>query len=166
MRAGGGWLTAVTVVMFALFHREYHGTYRIASARAYDPTAFREAATLIINSDQQQSAAAVYLPSGFYDAGAKWRFYTLKHQRATLWQRTTYFSDTASLAAAPVGNIAVVPHTDARFTPPPAWATIGIATTAIRPARSFAARPDTIRDRGGAASGEHCVERQERNAEA
>ena len=66
---------------FANFYRDYQGSYRIGSAYAYDPTAFREAAESIIGAIGQAPLQAVYMPAGFYDAGAKWRFYTLKHDR-------------------------------------------------------------------------------------
>ena len=128
VRAGAGVLTAIVVVMFALFYRGYHGEYRTASALSYDPTAFSEAVRLIMESDRERSATAVYLPTGFYDVSAKWRFYTLKHQRPALWQRTEYFSDVAALAAAPADSIAVVPQNQAAFTPPPSWTTVGVTT--------------------------------------
>ena len=75
---------------------------------------------VVIESDRRR-AAAVYMPSNFYDAGAKWRFYTRKHDRPALWRNTRYFGDVSALGAAPAGSIAVVPQVDASATPPDGW---------------------------------------------
>ena len=105
-------LTAVLAVamasQFAGFYQDYLGNYRVRSAAAFDATAFRDTAELIIAEDQRSPIATVYLPSGFYDVGAKWRFYTTKHQRPDLWRRTRYFSDVTALDEAPPGAVAVV----------------------------------------------------------
>ena len=100
-RAGAAMLAIAMLWQFTTFHREYHGTIASASASAYDPTAFRGAAELVIESDRQHAAATVYLPGNFYDVGAKWRFYTRKHDRPALWRNTKYFGDAAALSAAP-----------------------------------------------------------------
>lgn len=110
---------------FGTFYREYHGEYRARSAKAYDATAFRDAAELIIRGDTERAADAVYLPTNFYDVGAKWRFYTLAHERPDLWRRTKYFAGAPGLRSAPVGSIAVLPQA-VTSQPPDGWATIGI----------------------------------------
>lgn len=125
-RASAAIVVALMAWQFAGFYRDYHTTYRLRSAQAYDATAFRDVAALVIDGDRERAVDAVYMPTNFYDAGAKWRFYTHKHDRASLWRRTTYFSDPAALAAAPPRTIAVLP---APATPPAGWTTIGVATS-------------------------------------
>ena len=125
-RAGAALLAVLMAWQFAVFSREYHGSYRIGSGHVYDPTAFRGVAELVIASDGERAADAVYLPSNFYDVGAKWRFYTMKHDRPLLWRRTQYFGDAATLARAPANAIAVLPQTSASATPPDGWSTIGV----------------------------------------
>jgi 4-amino-4-deoxy-L-arabinose transferase-like glycosyltransferase len=110
MRATAAALVIVMAWQFTAFYRDYFGNYRIRSGSAFDPTAFKGAAELIINEDQRAPIATVYLPTGFYDVSAKWRFYTSKHDRAELWRRTRYFSgDASSLTDAASGSLAVVP---------------------------------------------------------
>jgi 4-amino-4-deoxy-L-arabinose transferase-like glycosyltransferase len=110
MQAAAAALAIVMASQFAAFYRDYLGDYRIRSGSAYDPTAFAGAAELIIAEDQRAPIAAVYLPTGFYDVGAKWRFYTTKHERPQLWRRTQYFSgDPTTIAGAAPGSLAVVP---------------------------------------------------------
>lgn len=125
-RATAGVLAVLMVWQFAAFYGAYHDSYRIGSGQVYDPTAFRDAAELVIASDGERAATSVYLPANFYDVGAKWRFYTRKHERASLWQRTVYFGDAAALAGAPLESIAVLPQTSASAPPPGGWATIGV----------------------------------------
>ncbi len=127
-RAAAAALVLLMAWQFTAFYRDYHGSYRISSGHVYDPTAFRGVAELVIGSDNARAVDAVYMPSNFYDVGAKWHFYTLKHDRAALWRRTRYFGDAATLAAAPPNAIAVLPHTNANTSPPPGWATIGVVT--------------------------------------
>src|SRR6185436_2132271 len=85
--------------------------YRLGSAYAYDPTAFREAAESIFRIDDEAGVRAIYMPANFYDAGAKWRFYTRKYDRPMLWLQTKYYDGVAALATAPVDSIAVLPAT-------------------------------------------------------
>ena len=91
-RASAVLLSVMMVWQFAVFYRDYHSSYRIGSGHVFDPTAFRETAALMIESDAERAAGAVYLPANFYDVGAKWRFYTQKHDRPSLWLRTTYLA--------------------------------------------------------------------------
>ena len=125
-RAGAALLAFLMAFQFAVFCVEYHEDYRVRSSRAYDPTSFRDVAALIISSDGEQAATVVYLPTNFYDVGAKWRFYTLKHDRPALWLRTQYFGDISALVAAPPNSIAVIPQTDAPATLPDGWAIIDV----------------------------------------
>ena len=128
VRAAAAVLVILMAWQFAGFYREYQGDYRVSSAHAYDPTAFRQAAESIIESDGARTTEAVYLPTGFYDAGAKWRFYTLKHDRMALWRHTRYFKDLSDLEAAPSGAIAVLPKGHAAT--PEGWETIRLVTHA------------------------------------
>jgi hypothetical protein len=104
--------TAVVLVIFMVcnlrVYRDYHSRYRLASALAYDSTAFGEAAKLIVANPPGQDGV-VYLPLNFHDVGAKWRFYTRKLRRTDLWQRTRYFADTSELGTAAPGSIALLP---------------------------------------------------------
>ena len=111
---------------FGGFYRRYHGGYRIASGFSYDPTAFRGAAELIIETARSTDVAAVYLPLNFYDVGAKWRFYTQKHQQPGLWQRTRFFSGPSELAAAPSDTLAVLPQAGEDTPVPAQWTTLGV----------------------------------------
>jgi 4-amino-4-deoxy-L-arabinose transferase-like glycosyltransferase len=126
-RAGAVVLVILAAYEFTGFYRDYHSRYRIGSGRAYDPTAFRVVAEIVINADAERAAAEIYLPNNFYDAGAKWRFYTLKHERAPLWHRTKYFADPSALDAAPADAIAVVPQAGEQVALPQGWTTIGVA---------------------------------------
>ena len=117
-------LAIIMAWQFTAFYRDYLGGYRVRSGSAFDPTAFKGAVELIIAADERAPVAAVYLPTGFYDVGAKWRFYTSKHDRAGLWQRTQYFSgDPATISAAPPGSLAVVPAS--RSGDADGWARVG-----------------------------------------
>jgi hypothetical protein len=110
LRATAAALAIVMASQFTAFYRDYLGDYRIRSGSAFDPTAFRGAAELIIAEDRRTPAGAVYLPTNFYDVSAKWRFYTTQHDRAQLWRRTQYFSgDPTTITGAAPGSLAVVP---------------------------------------------------------
>lgn len=112
---------------FADFYRDYLGNYRIRSGHAFDPTAFRDAAELIIEDDAAGNVARVFLPTSFYDVSAKWRFYTAKHDRPDLWRRTTYYSGAAAdLPPAPPGAVAVVPLADDGTAAVEGWATVRV----------------------------------------
>ena len=125
-RVGAVLLSVMMVWQFSVFYRDYHTSFRIGSGHVFDPTAFRDTAALIIENDAERAAGAVYLPANFYDVGAKWRFYTQKHDRPSLWQQTTYFADVSALAAAPPDSIAVLPATSANSGPPEGWTTVGV----------------------------------------
>ena len=140
-RAAAALLVVAMAWQFATFYRDYHGEYRVASGFAYDPTAFRDAAESIIRIDADGGVGAVYIPSNFYDASAKWRFYTQKHDRRALWLRTRYFDGVSGLETAPPDTIAVLPAAIASSVA--GWETIAVikdlggepAATLIRRAR-------------------------------
>jgi hypothetical protein len=119
-------LIAAAIWQFSSFYRGYLGSYRIASARAYDPTAFRDAADAIIASDRDRSASAIFIPRNFYDSGAKWRFYTTKYNAPALWQRTKYFAMVSDLTDAPRDSIAVIAQPNATLD---GWARIAVMKT-------------------------------------
>jgi 4-amino-4-deoxy-L-arabinose transferase-like glycosyltransferase len=119
-------IALVMAWQFAGFYRDYLGDYRIRSGHAYDSTAFRTTAEAIVAEDQRSPIERVYLPSGYYDAGAKWRFYTIKHERPALWARTEYYANTGALAAAPRGSVAVVPVTSDRPLEIAGWSTVDV----------------------------------------
>ena len=103
-------LAVASVWQFAVFYNDYHGSYRVRSAGAYDPTAFPEAAETIIAADGSSPTPAIYLPAGLYDISAKWRFHATKHNRIELLQRTRYVTEPLSeVADAPKGAWAVLP---------------------------------------------------------
>lgn len=121
-------LMAVMIWQFAGFYRDYFGNYRIRSSHAFDPSAFGEAAELILDEDQRSPIPIVYLPAGFYDVSAKWRFHTTKHQREELWKRTQYYSGAiGDLAAAP-DSLAVLPLSDDRHTVS-GWTTVKVVAS-------------------------------------
>ena len=123
IRATAAALAIVMAIQFTAFYHDYLGSYRVRSASAFDPTAFKGAAEVLIAEDERAPVAAVYLPTDFYDVGAKWRFYTTKHDRPQLWQRTQFFSgDTATIANATPGSLAVVPATQPAATD--GWAAV------------------------------------------
>jgi hypothetical protein len=123
IRAIAALLLVAMAWQFGSFYRDYLGRYRIASARAYDPTAFRESAGMILT---HADAAAVYLPINFYDVSAKWRFYVTRTNHAPLWQRTHYFREASELAAAPATAIALLPEPQAVV--PAGWTRLGTTT--------------------------------------
>jgi hypothetical protein len=118
-------VAALVIVMawqFTAFYRDYLGDYRIRSGFAFDPTAFKGAAEVMIAEDRRTPIPAVYLPTGFYDVSAKWRFYTSKHDHVQLWRRTQYYSGDPSTLGGVAGSIAVVP---ASYSPAVAgWTTV------------------------------------------
>jgi 4-amino-4-deoxy-L-arabinose transferase-like glycosyltransferase len=126
VRAAAALLALLTIWQFAGFYRDYHDRYRIASAHSYDPTAFRGAAEMIISADADREVAAVYMPLGFYDVGAKWRFYTMKHDRSRLWRLTRFYGDPSALGATPANSIAVVPEGGATGEVPTGWRLVGV----------------------------------------
>jgi 4-amino-4-deoxy-L-arabinose transferase-like glycosyltransferase len=111
---------------FTGFYRRYHDGYRIASGLSYDPTAFRGVAELIIDTASAADVAAVYIPQNFYDAGAKWRFYTQKHHQQALWQRTRFFAESSELAGAPESALAVIPQAGEDTAVPPRWSVVAV----------------------------------------
>ena len=123
-RAAAAVLVVFMAWQFTSFYRDYHGRYRLGSAYAYDPTAFREAAESIIRVDAEAAVQAVYMPVNYYDSSAKWRFYTNKHDRPDLWRRTRYYDGLAALAPAPADSVAVVPVANGQSVD--GWETIAI----------------------------------------
>jgi 4-amino-4-deoxy-L-arabinose transferase-like glycosyltransferase len=114
-------IALMMVLQFGGFYRDYLDNYRIRSAHWFDPTAFRGAAEAVIREDQHAPVTRVYLPSGFYDAGAKWRFYTIKHSARGLFERTEYYTAAAQLAGAAAGSVAIIPVSSEIVPALPGW---------------------------------------------
>lgn len=125
-RASAAILATLMVWQFAGFSRDYHGIYRIGSGHAYDPTAFRGAVDAILNSDRERAVDDVYLPANFYDVGAKWRFYTLKYDRPSLWQHTHYFENASMLETAPPNAMALLPFVVGGVPTPEGWQVVDV----------------------------------------
>jgi hypothetical protein len=106
------WLTvallAAMPLQFAYVYRDYFTHYQRRSVFYYDPAAFRDVAESLLASQPPGSARTTYLSNQLDDAGAKWRFYTTKHHREELLQRTRYFGQVDDLAAAANGSFAVL----------------------------------------------------------
>lgn len=126
MRIAAAVIVVVMAREFSGFYQRYLDQYRVASGVAYDPTAFRGAADLLLDAAGAGDAAAVYLPLNFYDVGAKWRFYTTKHQQMELWKRTRYFARASELTDAPAPALALLPQTGEDTQLPAGWTTVGI----------------------------------------
>lgn len=127
-RVTAGLLALLMVWQFSAFYREYHDSYRVRSGPAYDPTAFRGAADALLRGADERAAQAIYLPTGYYDVGAKWRFYTMAHNRRALWLRTRYFDEVSALAEVPAGSLALLPAIAAPVGTPERWMTIEVVT--------------------------------------
>jgi hypothetical protein len=123
--------TAVLIALvmgwqFSGFYREYHTTYRSASARTYDPTAFRESADVLIEQDRSNRADAIFLPLNYYDVGAKWRFYTISRDRRELLKRTRYYADASALSSAPSNSLALMPMIGVMPMTPGGWTVVNV----------------------------------------
>ena len=99
-------LLLVAPIQFAGFYFDYFTHYKFRSAFYYDPVAFRDVAQYLFD---QGPAPAYYFADDLDDAGAKWRFYTIKHSRQDLLARTRYVSLGGSApATAPSGSFLVM----------------------------------------------------------
>ena len=93
-------------LQFAEFYFDYFTHYKHRSAFYYDPVAFRDVAQYLFD---QGAAPAYYFADDLDDAGAKWRFYTIKHSRQDLLARTRHVAaDGPEPAAAPSGSFLVM----------------------------------------------------------
>jgi 4-amino-4-deoxy-L-arabinose transferase-like glycosyltransferase len=100
---------ATVPVQFSGFVTDYFGDYRVRSAGALDPTAFRETAAALQELMTEAPAPAIALTAPLYDVSAKWRFYATANQRVEWLAKTRYFSGRLDeIAALPSGTLAVV----------------------------------------------------------
>jgi len=107
-------------LQFSGFLRDYFGGYQPSAARALDPTAFRETASILVSALEHGGVEQVALTTPLYDVSAKWRFYCTKNGREDLLSRTRYFGgDVAELNGVPAGSFAVVES--AAFAPRDGW---------------------------------------------
>jgi len=125
-RATAALIALVMAWQFSGFYREYHTTYRSASARAFDPTAFRESADVLIEHDRTSGADAIFLPLNYYDVSAKWRFYTSSRDRRELLKRTRYYADASALLSAPANSLALMPMIDVMPKAPEGWSVVDV----------------------------------------
>jgi len=99
-------LVLAAPIQFAEFYFDYFTHYKLRSAFYYDPVAFRDVAQYLFD---QGPAPAYYFADDLDDAGAKWRFYTIKHSRQDLLARTRHVAtDGPEPAAAPSGSFLVM----------------------------------------------------------
>jgi len=96
-------------VQFAYVYRDFFIHYQRRSAFYYDAVAFREAAEYLIAATVNGDAPAILLFRNLDDIGSKWRFYTTKHGRQDLLQRTRYVdSGSPEIASAAPGTLLVL----------------------------------------------------------
>jgi 4-amino-4-deoxy-L-arabinose transferase-like glycosyltransferase len=129
LRALAAGLVVVGAWQFTAFLRDYHGDYRVRSSHAYDASAFGSAVEVILNADEQSPVPAVYLPIGLYDIGAKWRFYTTKHDRPGLWRATRYYEALEKVGDAHAGAMAVLPWMSGSRNAVDGWSTVREVTS-------------------------------------
>jgi len=104
-------LLAAMPLQFAIVYRDYFTHYRLRSAFWYDPAAFQGVAEYLIAADVEARVPTVYLSRDLDDGGPKWRFYTAKHSREDLLQRTSYVDGDGTgrgLEGAAQGSLLVV----------------------------------------------------------
>ena len=115
LRVAAGLLVAGMVVQFGYFYRDYQTEYRGRADAAYDPTAFRGAAELMIAMNDAEPVPRFYLTAPLYDVSAKWRFYATKQGREALLARTQYFDgNLMAIDGAAPGSVALIAADGAR----------------------------------------------------
>jgi hypothetical protein len=80
----------------------------------------------LIEQDRSHRANAIFLPLNYYDVGAKWRFYTISHDRRLLLKRTRYYPDAAALASAPANSLALLPMIGVMPMTPDGWTVVNV----------------------------------------
>ncbi len=109
LRAAVVLLIAMLPLQFAYVYRDYFTNYQHRSAFYYDPVAFRDVATFVLDTEAASAVPQVYFSRDLDDAGAKWRFYTTMHNRQDLLPRTQYVDvDSAALRDAPLASLLVM----------------------------------------------------------
>ena len=99
-------LALVGALQFGLFYRDYFTHYPLRSAFYYDPVAFADVATLLL---EDATVPAYYFDTELDDAPTKWRFYSTKAGRAEVMRRTSYVArDRFPLDGAPAGSLCVI----------------------------------------------------------
>jgi hypothetical protein len=109
-------LIAAMPVQFAGFHDDYFANYQERSWRRFDPNATRDVIAAVMNLDREQRAPRVFLNDDGDNKSIRWRFYTLKHDRADLWARLRYFrvDEAGAVAAMPLRSLLIMHANDPR----------------------------------------------------
>jgi 4-amino-4-deoxy-L-arabinose transferase-like glycosyltransferase len=109
-------LLTAKIAGFLLFRADYFGDYQNRAWQRFDPNATRDLIETIITLDRQQSVPAVLINDDGDNKGIRWRFYTAKHQRDDLWQRSRYFhvEDAPAVDGAPVTSLLLMQANDPR----------------------------------------------------
>jgi len=109
-------LLAAMPAQFIAFRSDYFADYQARSWARFDPNATRDVITSVIELDRQEPVTSVWLNDDGDDKSIRWLFYTLKHGRQDLWERTQYFrvEDAASVAAVPLRGLLMMHANDPR----------------------------------------------------
>jgi len=115
-RAGVVLLVAAMPVQFMAFRTDYFADYQARSWARFDPNATRDVITSVMGLERQQAVPSIWLNDDGDDKSIRWLFYTLKHGRQDLWERSRYFrvDDAASLAAVPARGLLIMHANDPR----------------------------------------------------
>jgi hypothetical protein len=108
-------LLTAKIAGFLLFRADYFGDYQARAWRRFDPNATREVAGVVIDLDRRSPLPMILLNDDGDNKGIRWWFYTTKHDRGDLWERTRYFQvDRLADTAAPPGSLFVIQAGDPR----------------------------------------------------
>ena len=109
-------LMAAMPIQFIGFRSDYFANYQERSWARFDPNATRDVITTVMDLERQEAVPSVWLNDDGDDKSIRWLFYTLKHGRQDLWERTRYFrvDDAASVAAVPPRGLLIMHANDPR----------------------------------------------------
>lgn len=108
-------LLTAKIAGFLLFRADYFGDYQARAWRRFDPNATREVAGVVIDLDRRSPLPMILLNDDGDNKGIRWWFYTTKHDRGDLWERTRYFQvDRLADTSAPPGSLFVIQAGDPR----------------------------------------------------
>lgn len=106
LRWAAAGLAIAGALQFGLFYRDFFGHYALRSAFYYDPVAFADVASTLL---QQPDVPAFYFDIELDDPAAKWRFYATKANRVDVLSRTHYVDhDAFPMREATPGSLCVV----------------------------------------------------------
>ena len=114
-RAAVAVLLLAMPVQFSMFAGDYWSDYQERSASRFDPNATREVIAAVLELERHARVPIIFLHDDSDNKAIRWKFYTLKHARPDLWDRTQYFhADALAAAARPIGSLFVMPANDPR----------------------------------------------------